>query len=54
MELELDTLTKMTETLQVLIVDDDEVDRIAVRRHLTKACIDANVTEAQDADTALS
>ncbi|MEL6384155.1 MAG: ATP-binding protein [Cyanobacteria bacterium J06626_18] len=38
--------------MKVLIVDDDEVDRLAIRRHLTKAAINAEVTEAKDAKTA--
>lgn len=42
----------MTETLRVLIVDDDEVDRLAIGRHLAKAEIEADVIEAPDAKTA--
>ena len=52
MSLTFDKLLKMTETLQVLIVDDDEVDRLAIKRHLVKAKINAEVIEAQDAESA--
>lgn len=42
----------MTDTLQILIIDDDEVDRMAIQRHLNKSSLDLEVTEAQDAATA--
>ena len=41
------------ERLRVLIVDDDEVDRMALRRALAAADIDADVIEAADASQAL-
>ncbi|MBE7383006.1 MAG: response regulator [Leptolyngbya sp. SIO1E4] len=43
----------MTEVLRILIVDDDEVDRMAIRRHLAKTHFTTEITEAGDADTAL-
>ncbi len=43
----------MEERLRILIVDDDDVDRIAVRRSLKASGIDADMTEAPDAATAL-
>ncbi|WP_392532972.1 hybrid sensor histidine kinase/response regulator [Nostoc sp. C117] len=44
----------MEETLKILVVDDDEVDRIAVRRALTKAGIEMDLSEVSDANEALS
>ena len=44
----------MSETLKILVVDDDEVDRMAVRRSLGKASINAEVTEAMDAREAIA
>ncbi|HEX7240817.1 MAG TPA: ATP-binding protein [Longimicrobiaceae bacterium] len=41
------------ERLRILIVDDDEVDRTAVRRALRAAGIDAEVSEAEDVAGAL-
>ena len=35
----------MEETLKVLVVDDDEVDRMAVRRALTKTSVQASLSE---------
>jgi len=43
----------MAERLRILVVDDDDVDRMAVRRSLKASGIDADVTEAEDATTAL-
>ena len=43
----------MEERLRVLVVDDDDVDRMAVRRSLKASGIEAEITEAEDAATAL-
>lgn len=43
----------MEEKLRILVVDDDDVDRMAVRRSLKASGIDAEVTEAGDATAAL-
>src|ERR1041385_7537054 len=43
----------MEERLTVLVVDDDDVDRMAVRRSLKASGIAADVTEATDAAAAL-
>ena len=43
----------MQDRLKILVVDDDEVDRMVVRRALRAAGIDADVTEAEDARTGL-
>jgi signal transduction histidine kinase len=43
----------MEERLRVLVVDDDDVDRMAVRRSLKASGIDAEITEAEDAASAL-
>ncbi len=40
--------------LKILIVDDDDVDRMAVRRALKASGLDVLVTEAEDADSALA
>lgn len=40
--------------LKILIVDDDDVDRMAVRRALKASGLDVFVTEAEDADSALA
>lgn len=40
--------------LKILIVDDDDVDRMAVRRALKASGLDVMVTEAEDADSALA
>jgi signal transduction histidine kinase len=40
--------------LRLLVVDDDEVDRLAVRRALRQAGIEADVAEAEDGPTALA
>jgi len=41
-------------TLSLLIVDDDAIDRMAVRRALKEARVDAAVDEADDAERALA
>ena len=43
----------MQDRLRILLVDDDEVDRMVVRRALRAAGINADVTEAADARTGL-
>ncbi|MEW5929760.1 MAG: PAS domain-containing protein [Gemmatimonadota bacterium] len=42
------------ERLRILVVDDDEVDRMAVRRALRASGTDAEVAEAEDVDSALA
>jgi signal transduction histidine kinase len=42
----------MDEKLRILVVDDDDVDRMVVRRSLKASGIDADVTEAENADSA--
>jgi signal transduction histidine kinase len=44
----------MNEKLKILIVDDDEVDRMAVRRALSKAGFDLEIVEKEDSETALA
>ncbi|MBD2253546.1 hybrid sensor histidine kinase/response regulator [Nostoc parmelioides] len=44
----------MEETLKILVVDDDEVDRMAVRRALVKAGVRMEMSEVGDGNTALS
>lgn len=44
----------MEETLKILVVDDDEVDRMAVRRALTKAGVRMELTEVGDGNDAIS
>ncbi len=44
----------MEELLKILIVDDDEVDRMAVQRSLRKVNVKLKVTEAQDCERAIS
>ena len=39
--------------LKILVVDDDDVDRMAVRRALKASGLEASVTEAEDAESAL-
>ena len=46
--------TSLDEALNVLIVDDDEVDRMALRRALKGTALSVVVAEAQDADSALA
>ena len=45
--------TSSDDALNVLIVDDDEVDRMALRRVLKETALAVSVVEAGDADTAL-
>ena len=40
--------------LKILVVDDDDVDRMAVRRALKATGLDATVTEAENAEAALA
>ncbi len=42
------------ERLSILVVDDDEVDRMAVRRALRASGTQADVSEAEDVDSALA
>lgn len=44
----------MEEKLKVLVVDDDEVDRMAVRRALTKAGVQMQLFEASDGNSAIA
>ncbi len=44
----------MEETLSILLVDDDEVDRMAVRRALTKAGVQMNLSEVGDCQSAIA
>ncbi|PHJ63928.1 histidine kinase [Nostoc linckia z18] len=44
----------MEETLKILVVDDDEVDRMAVRRALTKAGVQMHLSEVSDGHDAFS
>ncbi|AFZ57363.1 response regulator [Anabaena cylindrica FACHB-243] len=44
----------MEETLKILVVDDDEVDRMAVRLALTKAGVYMKLCEVSDSNNALS
>ncbi len=44
----------MEETLKILIVDDDEVDRMAVRRALMRSGLEITITEADTCATALA
>ncbi|WP_088890926.1 ATP-binding response regulator [Leptolyngbya ohadii] len=44
----------MDEVLKILVVDDDEVDRMAVRRALKKAGLDTDISEASDCAAALA
>ncbi len=44
----------MEEKLKILVVDDDEVDRIAVRRSLTKASVEIELSEVSDAKSAIT
>ncbi len=45
--------TSLEKPLDILVVDDDEVDRMALRRSLGTTNLDISITEAADADTAL-
>jgi len=42
----------LDQPLRVLLVDDDDVDRMAIKRALTKAGFDLDCTEASNAETA--
>lgn len=42
------------ETLRILVVDDDEVDRLAVSRNLSRAGLKIQVSEAQSAEEAIA
>ncbi len=44
----------MEATLKILVVDDDEVDRMTVRRALKKAGLSAELTEAEDGAEAIA
>ncbi len=44
----------MEETLKILVVDDDEVDRMAVRRALTKAGVQMELSEVDNGKDAFS
>ncbi|ABW30023.1 two-component hybrid histidine kinase sensor and regulator [Acaryochloris marina MBIC11017] len=44
----------MDETLKLLVIDDDEVDRMAVRRALGKTNLEVDLSEAEDGEAALS
>jgi len=44
----------MEKTLKILVVDDDEVDRMAVRRALTKAGVQVELSEVGDASCAIA
>jgi CheY-like chemotaxis protein len=44
----------MEATLKILVVDDDEVDRMTVRRALKKAGLLAELTEAEDGAEAIA
>lgn len=44
----------MEETLKILVVDDDEVDRIAIRSALTKAGVQMELSEVSNANEAFS
>lgn len=44
----------MEEKLRILVVDDDEIDRIAVRRALTKAGVEMELCEAGDGKGAIA
>lgn len=42
----------MTDTWRILVVDDDDVDRMAIQRHLMRSNLPIEVVEARDAATA--
>src|SRR5689334_13135738 len=44
----------MSERLRLLVVDDDLVDRLAVRRAVEQSGLDTSIEEAGDADEALA
>lgn len=43
----------MSDTINILIIDDDDIDRMSVRRHLKSAGIQVNATEASDGRSGL-
>ncbi|HZI05887.1 MAG TPA: response regulator, partial [Archangium sp.] len=45
---------QMEQPLRLLVADDDEVDRLAVRRALLKAGMGAQLVEVADGEAALS
>ena len=47
-------LTGLQDSLEILIIDDDEVDRMALKRALKATSFTPIIAEAVDADTALS
>ena len=47
-------LTTLQDSLEILVIDDDEVDRMALKRALKATSFTLAVTEAIDAETALS
>jgi signal transduction histidine kinase len=47
-------LVFMEETLKILVVDDEDVDRMAVRRALKTAGVEIALTEARDCSSAIS
>lgn len=44
----------MEEKLRILVVDDDEVDRMTVRRVLTKAGVKMELSEVGDGKSAIA
>src|SRR5215208_5322100 len=44
----------MSESFHILLIDDDDVDRMAVRRALAQSQLEANVSEATDATSAIA
>ncbi len=44
----------MEETVKILVVDDDEIDRMAVRRALKSACVQMELSEACDCKEAIA
>ncbi len=44
----------MSQKLQILLVEDDEVDRLAVRRAFKQIGVDAEIIEASDGEEALA
>ncbi len=47
-------LNTLNEQLKILIVDDDEVDRMALRRALKNTDFEVNISEAEDAESAIA
>src|SRR5512141_1006831 len=44
----------MSERLRLLVVDDDLVDRLAIRRSVDQSGLDASIDEASDSDEAFA